>query len=1788
MRTKAAVAILLVAILISLIVIIPIQPAKAAGGAQLYINPTPVNKVPSDNGTNFVEAVTLSNFINLMGFDINLTWDNSLITETGVDYTTALNALWDSGNWHVVFEQSGAGFYELAVTSTFTAFSNTNSSVLFNVTFNIVKGSTSPLQTPIHFALVKLSDNATPVPNPISATVTDGAYTMSAPQVTFNQTGVGSDFVGTVLTVDGANYTVNGLPVSFWWNTSSVHNFTFYSPLNVGSGEQEQYFWASTTGLSTLRNGSLTVTGLGSVTGNFQSLRRLAITATAGGTTNPGPGNWTYLNGPNVTVTALPNTGYLFDNWVLDNVSVGASNPIHVSMNAPHQLTAVFGLLSGGYTLTITATAGGTTSPSVGNHNYPYGTVVTVTESNSTGYRFNNWTLDGTSAGTASSVQVLMSASHQLQAFFTPLNYTLTITVTGAGTTSPSVGTYSYPYGTIASVTASPGTSYYLDHWLLDGNNNGSANPIHVLMNANHTLQAVFTAGYMLSITVTGAGTTDPSPGMYTYPIGTLANVTALPSTGYYFDHWLLDGNSYGTANSTQVLMSTTHLLTAVFTPFNYFLNITTATNGATNPSAGNYTYPYGTVVPVTALPNTGYGLDHWLFDGVNAGAANPISITINATHQLQAVFTVANYTLAITATVGGATNPAAGSHAYSYNTNVAVTATPSLGYYFDHWVLDSNNVTANPISVTMDTDHSLQAVFTLGCILSITVTGAGTTNPSPGTYTYPNNTAVPVAASPGTGYYFDHWVLDSNNVGATNPLTLTMNTTHQVTAFFTSFRYTLTINATAGGTTNPSPGNYTCSYGTVVAATALPSAGYYFDHWVLDSNNFGASNPTQVTINSDHQLQAIFILVTSMNYTLTITPAAGGTTNPSPGSYVCSYGTVVAVTASSSSGYYFDHWVLDSNNFGASNPIQTTMTANHTLQAIFAPLNYTLTITAAITGGNTDPPAGTYTYSYGTVVNVTAVPSTGYYFDHWVLDSNNFGASNPTQVTMTANHTLQAFFMPLNYTLTITAAANGATSPAAGSYTRPYGTVAAVTAVPNTGYGLDHWLLDGVSAGAANPISITINANHTLTGVFALLNYTLAIAATTGGNTSPAAGSYTRPYGTVVTVNASSGTGYYFDHWLLDGNSYGTASSTQVTMTANHTLQAIFAPLNYTLTITATTGGTTNPAAGTWNYSYGTIVAVTAQPNTGYGLDHWTFDNVSVGASNPIQVLINATHQLTAIFIPGYTLAITATAGGTTSPVAGNYTYSYGTVVTVNASSGTGYYFDHWLLDGNNNGTVNSTRLTMNANHQLKAFFTPLNYTLTITAAANGATSPAAGSYTRPYGTVAAVTAVPNTGYGLDHWLLDGVSAGAANPISITIDANHTLQAIFALFGNQTLTITTTAGGTTSPSPGTYTYSYGTVVTVTASPNTGYNFHHWELDGSNVGAASSTQVTMNANHQLKAYFASPSQAPAVWITPTTLRFDTSHNHVGDRFNVTVWVNTTLPSYAWQVQVNFDASQINVVRTNYTGEGKSLFFAGHGTISVSPIIDNAAGSVVEGESLVGIDQVAAGSNSLCWIEFMIMAAPAGNQTLIGVLSVDSNPENTFILDSDSNSVPGLGAGSAAYTFSPLRDVAVTNFSLSSARPKQGSNVTITVVVLNNGTFSETFDVTITLDSTTIATLSVSGLAPGNSRTLTFVWNTTAAAIGTHTITASATVVPFDKDPSNNLMSKTVTILSPTAPSTDLNGDGKVDMIDIAIAAKAFGSTPGKPNWNAIADVNGDGKIDMIDIAMVARDFGTGM
>ena len=111
-----------------------------------------------------------------------------------------------------------------------------------------------------------------------------------------------------------------------------------------------------------------------------------------------------------------------------------------------------------------------------------------------------------------------------------------------------------------------------------------------------------------------------------------------------------------------------------------------------------------------------------------------------------------------------------------------------------------------------------------------------------------------------------------------------------------------------------------------------------------------------------------------------------------------------------------------------------------------------------------------------------------GYYnsITHYVAGVYPDNGTDPTSQTIDAA-TFGALILNPLYTLTVTTTAGGTTSPAPGAYQFDFGQVATVTAIPNSGYVFNHWVLNGTSVGSVNPYSVTMNTymNQTLQAVF-------------------------------------------------------------------------------------------------------------------------------------------------------------------------------------------------------------------------------------------------------------------------------------------------------------------------------------------------------------------------------------------------------------------------------------------------------------------------------------------------------------------------------------------------------------------------------------------------------------------------------------------------------------------------------------------------------------------------------
>jgi hypothetical protein len=54
---------------------------------------------------------------------------------------------------------------------------------------------------------------------------------------------------------------------------------------------------------------------------------------------------------------------------------------------------------------------------------------------------------------------------------------------------------------------------------------------------------------------------------------------------------------------------------------------------------------------------------------------------------------------------------------------------------------------------------------------------------------------------------------------------------------------------------------------------------------------------------------------------------------------------------------------------------------------------------------------------------------------------------------------------------------------------------------------------------------------------------------------------------------------------------------------------------------------------------------------------------------------------------------------------------------------------------------------------------------------------------------------------------------------------------------------------------------------------------------------------------------------------------------------------------------------------------------------------------------------------------------------------------------------------------------------------------------------------------------------------------------------------------------------------DIDGDDRANVFDAALLGKAFGSTPGSPNWNPEADINKDGIVDNDDLTLISENYG---
>lgn len=454
-----------------------------------------------------------------------------------------------------------------------------------------------------------------------------------------------------------------------------------------------------------------------------------------------------YLQNTEITVQAIPATGYAFDKWSIVDSTGADVTPIYLESTNISSNPAKFLMPASAVTVTPTfaqtynlviqtkPAAGGSI---IGEERYSLKETekITLRAMANDGYYFSGWT---DSAGAYPNGFIIPDPSKATTKLIMPANaYTAVATFT-LGTTPTNLLT---------------------------------------VVSANTTMGVI--------------DSTSDQTGQYKE--NRTIHLVATPKTGYEFVNWVTNNADVEIDDPTESSASfympgsaakVTAYFKAAATPDTYTVNVTVspANTGTVNntATADPVSGVAGTSVELKATADTGWSFDHWAADTVTISEAdsktNPLTINIPDPGQNVAVTatftqTPVTSTYPVTATPNNATygtcsfTPAS---PCTVGATVTLNANPNTGYQFVNWTSadavtfassTASNTTftmpANKVDAVCNFSAIPVSTYTVTATSNNTAYGSCTVSPLPGPYSA--GTAITVTAVANSGYKFDNW----------------------------------------------------------------------------------------------------------------------------------------------------------------------------------------------------------------------------------------------------------------------------------------------------------------------------------------------------------------------------------------------------------------------------------------------------------------------------------------------------------------------------------------------------------------------------------------------------------------------------------------------------------------------------------------------------------------------------------------------------------------------------------------------------------------------------------------------------------------------------------------------------------------------------------------------------------------------------------------------------------------------------------------------------------------------
>lgn len=797
-----------------------------------------------------------------------------------------------------------------------------------------------------------------------------------------------------------------------------------------------------------------------------------------------------------VTLNAVPEYGYIFENWTLNGTEVSTEATATVQATAAANYVANFNFDN--FDLNVSVAEGQDERGTVtGAGNYPYGTQVEIAAVANDGFLFTNWN-DGVT--TATRTVTVDGITEYVASFRTDAIYTVTViaengTVSGAGT--------GFVENDLVSLNAVPATGYRFVSYT---DANGTVLSDNAAYSFNITSDVTLTANFaalpydvVLNVNDATMGTV-AGAGEYTF--GTQVEISATANDGYRFVQWSDDV----TTNPRTIVVTADVELTAQFEalpPAEYYIGAT-AINGTVE---GSGSYVEGAQVTLTATPNNCYQFAGWMNGTELVSTDNPYVFTATQNVTLMASFDAINIT-------GEETQVACGSYTWNGNTYTASGDYP----------------------VHMTTEGGCDSTATLHLTIASATTGAVTAEAC-GSYSWNGNTYDE------SGVY-TYTTTNANGCDSVVTLTLTINTpvnveeTAQACSEYTwnvnnqtyteSGVYTASITD-ANGCDATATLTLTISGAVTETVTATACGSYEWNGQTYDAS--GSYTYTTTSVNGCDSIVTLQLTV--------LESVVGGDS------------TAVACGSFEWNGEFYTQSGDYTLNLMTANGCDSTVTLHLTInQAVNTVLDVTACDTYTWeTNGVEYTSTGTYLYTFengsaahcdSTVTlnltinssSISTIETTAVGSYEWngnvYTESGEYTFNGQTVNGCDSVVTLILTIETQTYTVTVGVnnAAMGNVNPA-GTFTVAAGETFTATAEANDGFRFAGW-----SNGATTEtVTITVESDTTLTANFEAITYT--ISATANDETmGTVLGSGEYAAGATVTLTAVANSGYHFVRW--------------------------------------------------------------------------------------------------------------------------------------------------------------------------------------------------------------------------------------------------------------------------------------------------------------------------------------------------------------------------------------------------------------------------------------------------------------------------------------------------------------------------------------------------------------------------------------------------------------------------------------------------------------------------------